>query len=115
MLLVTQDHFIRDVNKDNKLEVVLVETWCGAHTCGVTIHTIQFDVSGKKWRNLTPKATIELGERVEETIKWEDFDNDGSEELILHAAWYVLLVRACNENALIFTLIEMENTGLLRV
>ena len=69
-------YFIRDMNKDNKLEVVLTADWCGAHTCGNSITTIQFD--GQKWRNLTPNVEISYGD-----IKWEDRDGDGIEEIVL--------------------------------
>jgi len=70
-------YFVRDVNKDNKLEIVLVADWCGASTCGKNIVAIQFD--GQEWRNLTPNVGM-----ASDDIQWVDQDGDGMEEIILH-------------------------------
>ena len=70
---------MRDVNGDGGGELVYAAPWCGAHTCGVSVHILSGTDAG--YRALTPQDgyTIETPRRVELV----DVDGDGADELIL--------------------------------
>jgi len=75
-------HFIRDVNNDNRLEVVVNFMGCGAHTCGRSIAAIQWD--GQDWRNLTPHILVGDADFDAIKIEWLDLTGDGMEEVRLY-------------------------------
>jgi hypothetical protein len=68
-----------DINADRQGEIAYTERWCGAHTCGATVHILTG--AGSAYRSLTPDGgyRIETPRRVELV----DTDGDGAKELIL--------------------------------
>jgi len=70
--------FIRDINQDDRLEVVVTSLDCGAHTCFLSVEAVQW--TEKEWRNLTPQISISSSDE----LKFEDRDGDGTEEIVIH-------------------------------
>jgi hypothetical protein len=70
---------IEDLNREGGGELAYAEQWCGAHTCGVTVHIVSG--AGASYRALTPDEgyAMETPRRVE----FFDEDGDGVKELLL--------------------------------
>jgi hypothetical protein len=68
--------FVRDVNGDGQLELVVTTGVCGT-VCSETVHIGQWD--GETWHTLGQFSVRHTGQ-----VQWVDQDGDGSEEVLLH-------------------------------
>lgn len=81
MLNTPRFEFVRDINGDGLLELVVTTGNCGAHTCIETIHIGQWD--GETWTGLGQPSTSYV-----DRVQWIDEDGDGSEEVLLHGGTF---------------------------
>ena len=78
-LVPTMVLIIADVNGDGAVDIVYVETFCGAHTCTHTVHSVSSD--GTAYIKLTPDEGLSM-ETAD--VLLEDRDGDGVQEIVLH-------------------------------
>ena len=73
---------VDDINADGRLEVVIEQISCGAHTCFTGIIIGQWD--GQRWRNLAADAIVQA--YSDYTIT--DHNGDGILEIVMHGGMY---------------------------
>lgn len=76
-----------DINDDGAGELVYTSTWCGAHTCTLSVFALTGD--GEQYAALTSPVEdrhAEIGSIAMETadVTLEDRDGDGEQEIVLH-------------------------------
>jgi hypothetical protein len=70
---------MRDINGDGIGELAYGAPWCGAHTCGVSVHIVSG--SDSDYRALTPQDGYSI--ETPRGVEIIDTDGDGADELIL--------------------------------
>ena len=73
---------VDDINADGRVEVVVEQDGCGAHTCFTSLLIGQWD--GQRWHDLTADPVTQA--YTDYTIA--DNDNDGVLEVVMHGGMY---------------------------